>query len=337
MCMVSIITPVYNASSEIGKYLDSVMQQTFQDLEVIIIDDHGTDASIELAHSILKDYSGQIAFRFLETPVNSGPGTARNMGIEAATGKYIAFVDSDDIIDPRFCELLVKSAERNGSDLCCCNLDVCDGHGNLSGTRRNPQIPDGEFTGEVRKKFLQNYVSYFTTYLYRKTLFDVNRIHFPNGRSSEDTAMLCCALLCCRRISTVDQSLYKYIRKENSLSGSANGNRYLHKLASLGSLMTKIREDGLYEADKDEIDFIYFKKGYMMSVFDYISTNKPARKSVLREIRAELVRLIPEYRQNPYLRKSFLFNTLDLMVHALPSVAILIIRVYMHRLNRSVI
>ena len=65
MCMVSIITPVYNASSEIGKYLDSVMQQTFQDLEVIIIDDHGTDASIELAHSILKDYSGQIAFRFL--------------------------------------------------------------------------------------------------------------------------------------------------------------------------------------------------------------------------------------------------------------------------------
>ena len=182
-----------------------------------------------------------------------------------------------------------------------------------------------------------NYVSYFTTYLYRKTLFDVNRIHFPNGRSSEDTAMLCCALLCCRRISTVDQSLYKYIRKENSLSGSANGNRYLHKLASLGSLMAKIREDGLYEADKDEIDFIYFKKGYMMSVFDYISTNKPARKSVLREIRAELVRLIPEYRQNPYLRKSFLFNTLDVMVHALPSVAILIIRVYMHRLNRSVI
>ena len=101
--------------------------------------------------------------------------------------------------------------------------------------------------------------------------------------------------------------------------------------------MAKIREDGLYEADKDEIDFIYFKKGYMMSVFDYISTNKPARKSVLREIRAELVRLIPEYRQNPYLRKSFLFNTLDLMVHALPSVAILLIRVYMHRLNRSVI
>lgn len=337
MPKVSIITPVYNSSKEIGRYLDSVMNQTFKDLEVIIVDDHGTDDTIEVARNVIGNYSGPIEFRIMETPSNSGPGVARNIGIESATGKYIAFVDSDDDIDPQFCELLVESAERNDSDLCCCNLEVIDEDGRLSGTRRNPQIPDGEFTGDKRRFFLHNYVSYFTTFLYRKSLFDEGRIHFPAGRSSEDTAMLCCALICCKRISTVDRSLYKYIRKKDSLSGGSDSRRYLQKLSSMGETMRILKEQGWYEKDREEIDFIYFKKGYMMAVFDYIATNSPVRKEILKEIRSELLGHIPDYRNNIYLRKSFLFKTLDAMVTLLPALAIPIVRLYMKKLNRSVI
>jgi len=335
--MVSIITPVYNASSHIKTYLDSIMRQTFQQLEVIIVDDHGVDDSIAQAKAITDAYEGPISFTYLQTPVNSGPGAARNMGIEAAHGKYVAFLDCDDDIDPQFCELMTESAERNGSDLCCCNLDVCDENGKLSGTRKNPSIPDGEFKGESRREFLHNYVSFFTTFLYKKSLFDVNRIHFPNGRSSEDSAMLCCALLCCKRISSVDKSLYKYIRKPNSLSSSKYQYRYLEKLSCLGTAMEKTRMDGLYEEDKEEIDFIYFKKGYMMAVFDYINTNKPASKSVLKEIRQELLQTIPDYKDNSYLRKSLKFRALDILVSATPAIAIPLIRFYMRKLNSSVI
>ncbi|MGN0202144.1 MAG: glycosyltransferase [Candidatus Cryptobacteroides sp.] len=337
MPRVSIITPVHNSSGEIRRYLDCVIGQTFQNLEVIIVDDHGTDDAIGIARKVIGGYSGPIQFRIIQTPGNSGPGIARNLGIDSATGDYLAFVDSDDEIDPRFCELLVESAEKNRSDLCCCNLDVIDSTGRLSGTRRNPQIPDGEFSGEKRRFFLHNYISYFTTFIYRRELFEVNRIHFPDGRSSEDTAMLCCALICCRRISTVDLSLYKYIRKPESLSGSSDGKRYLYKLSALGETMRVLRDQGWYEADKEEIDFIYFKKGYLMAVFDYISTNRTAKTSVLEDIRAELLETVPDYRKNRYLRRSAIFRILDFALTSVPHLAIPFIRLYMKRLNRSVI
>lgn len=334
--MVSIITSVYNSAEYLDRYLDSVMSQTYTDIEVLLIDDHGSDDSIARAHERVQNYTGPISFRFLETERNSGPGVARNIGIVAAKGEYISFVDSDDFIDSQFCELLVESAERNHSDLCCCQLEICDENGVSQGVRKNPPFEDGEFTGEKRSRFLSSYVSYFTTFLYRRDLFVDNSISFPSGRSSEDSAMLCCALLCSKRLSQVDKPMYKYMRRSDSLSSKKDPKRYLQRLSSLGFLMDTVRKNGWYEADKDVIDFIYFKKGYLMSVFDYVDNNE-ASKEALADIRRELLSRIPDYKSNPHLKSSTSFQALDLLLSIAPSVSVPVISAYLKRQKDSVL
>jgi len=326
---VSIITPVYDSAESIRRYLDSVLSQTLDDIEVILIDDHGTDQTIAIAHSVTDTYSGPIRFTYLSTAENRGPGAARNLGINVAKGEYLSFIDSDDVIDPDFCKLLYESAKNNDSDLCCCNLDITLPDGTIVGTRKSPYVPDGEFSGENRRNFLKNYVSYFTTYLYKKSLIDRYRILFPPTRSSEDSAMFCCVLLCCQRISQVDRSLYKYVRNDTSLSHSKNPDRYTQKLSSMETLMRVVKDQGWYTNDKEEIDFIYFKKGYMMSVFDYIQSTPHANRSVIREIRSELLRQVPDYRKNRYFREKISFRILDVIVSATPIIAVPAIRFHL--------
>ena len=108
MPKLSIIIPVYAASQTLESCLESVLAQTLDEIEVVLVDDHGPDDSIALAREYLKDYAGPKRFLFTETLVNAGPGPARNKGLETASGEYVAFLDSDDRLDPAFCEKLYR-------------------------------------------------------------------------------------------------------------------------------------------------------------------------------------------------------------------------------------
>ena len=109
---VSVIVPLYNQEAAVGRALESVFRQTLKTLEVIVVDDGSTDDSVERVKEYQKKYSN---LRLLEVP-HGGPGLARNAGIQNARGKYIVFLDSDDFIPDRACELLYQAAEENGYD-----------------------------------------------------------------------------------------------------------------------------------------------------------------------------------------------------------------------------
>ena len=97
---VSIISPVYNCAPYIVECIQSLLAQTCQDFEVLLVDDHGTDDSISVARAFVEQQGMGEKFRFLQTPCNSGPGIARNIGIEAAKGEYVAFIDA--VIDEAY-------------------------------------------------------------------------------------------------------------------------------------------------------------------------------------------------------------------------------------------
>ena len=117
---VSIISPVYNCAPFIVECIQSLLAQTCQDFEVLLVDDHGTDDSISVARAFVEQQGMGEKFRFLQTPCNSGPGIARNIGIEAAKGEYVAFIDSDDVWEPTFIEKLIRAAESSKADLAFC-------------------------------------------------------------------------------------------------------------------------------------------------------------------------------------------------------------------------
>ena len=115
---ISIVVPVYNVAPYIEDCIQSVMNQTWQgDLECILVDDCGTDQSVPLIERKLKDYQGPVAFRLVHHERNRGLSAARNTGIEAVTGEYVYFLDSDDEITPDCIERLAQPLIDHQYDL----------------------------------------------------------------------------------------------------------------------------------------------------------------------------------------------------------------------------
>lgn len=108
---ISIIMPVFNVESFIGSCLESIMSQTYTNVECIIIDDCGTDKSIEIAKSVVSNYDGDIEFKFLKNDVNSGISVSRNSGIKASKGDYLFFIDSDDKLFPDSLQILIDKVK----------------------------------------------------------------------------------------------------------------------------------------------------------------------------------------------------------------------------------
>lgn len=117
MIKISIIIPVYNVEKYINKCLDSILNQTLTDIEIIIINDGSNDKSLE----ICKQYSEKDSRIILIDKKNEGVSVARNKGIEVSKGEYILFVDSDDWIDENSCEIMYKEIQKNKADLFFCN------------------------------------------------------------------------------------------------------------------------------------------------------------------------------------------------------------------------
>ena len=134
---VSVIMPCYNVGKYVGASIESVLNSTLVDLELICIDDKSTDSTL----SILKKYAQQdsrITVRALKQ--NSGVSVARNIGIQMATGEYIAFIDSDDTVDKDFYEKLYIAATENKADIARGELKSIDIYNRTKTYILNPQI-----------------------------------------------------------------------------------------------------------------------------------------------------------------------------------------------------
>ena len=278
---VSIISPIYNVAPYICECIDSILAQTMQDWEVIFVDDHGTDNSVEVAKQHLAGVSDELRakFRFVQTPQNAGPGIARNIGMTYAQGEYIAFVDSDDRMEPQMLDRLLLKAYGGlnlmhigtpGVDMVCCNARSF-GHGSQR-TLVNPDIERG------KEYYLRHFKTYIWTYIYRRRFVEDNNLQFPCERASEDTNFLTRALLVARTIRRVNQPLYLYRVRPQSLTTARNKTRYKERLSSVRKLMAcfaEMKQDPRYkdlhlEQYDKAMRLIYYKKGVAQSIKDYL-------------------------------------------------------------------
>lgn len=263
---VSVIIPVYNAADRIISCLDSLHAQSFDDVELVLVDDHGNDGSMEMAKAYAEKYP-DMRFVFADNEENKGPGAARNLGMQKASGEYIAFVDSDDTVEPDFCSSLYEAAHMNDAELAYCHIsmDYPDGHSDIM---RNPMVPDGEFN---RLSFLKRYRSYFTTFLYKRQFLLDWDISFPNTRSAEDSCFLLCSLLACTRTASVDRAMYHYAIEESSISQKKDHSRWRNRLKSFRTVRMWAKSHDLYWSNFLIIEWLCFKKGLILSLRDLIA------------------------------------------------------------------
>lgn len=178
MPKVSVIIPIYNSGQYLSRCLDSVVNQTFSDLEVICVNDGSTDNSGE----ILGQYAKQDKRIKVINQMNAGPSAARNVGLKHVSGEYISFIDSDDWIDAEYYECLLNLMEQHNADIVMAGMRVVNEQ-DVS-DNKTPNLVTDIFTEKV--KYLPNGST--CDKLFKSWLFE--NIEFPIGRYYEDNIVL---------------------------------------------------------------------------------------------------------------------------------------------------
>ena len=337
MVKVSVILPVYGVAQYIVKCTESLLAQTLDEMEFIYVDDHGPDNSIDLVKQTIAGHPRESQFRFLKPEHNMGAGMARNFAIPQAQGEYIAFVDSDDWVEPNMFEELYNEAKRQGGvDLCYCQASKDYLDGKPSEILKSPEVEPGEFTSEKRRHFLANYVSYFWTFIYRREQIEGNAIRYPEERSADDSYFVACNLFTAKTIARVDKPFYHYLIRPGSVVTTKNSTKYQKRLAVFGHLMEYAKSHGFYDEYKVEIDYIYLKKGCFSSVLNYIYNTSEPQRGPLDEIMGELQRQVPDYGQNPYLRGRIVLRMAIGIIQKYPSLALKLLPIYVRKTNPTV-
>ena len=200
---ISVIVPIYNTEKFLKKCIESILNQTLQEIEIILINDGSTDNS----HNICLEYAGKYPkkIKYINNK-NIGCSATRNLGIELAEGECIAFVDSDDYIEKTMYEELWNEKEENNSDIVVCGMTYV----NLLEKTENISIPQIKIKNDYFKH--QNRIANVYNKIFKKDLILRNEITFPvNTHYAEDLVFCFKSYLAANKISIVSKSFYNYI------------------------------------------------------------------------------------------------------------------------------
>lgn len=221
MRRISVIVPVYKVEGYLRRCVQSILDQTFKELEVILVDDGSPDG----CGAICDDFAARDSRVKVIHKENGGLSDARNAGLDAATGEYIGFVDSDDHIEPTMYEALLGALEEAEADLSICNFAFVDEENVADGI--TPPLTDEVLTRRQALERLgsdgENYVYFVTAWnrLYRRRLWE--GLRFPVGKLHEDEFTAHRIFDRCEKIATVGQVLYRYVQRGGSImSGGAS-------------------------------------------------------------------------------------------------------------------
>lgn len=250
MSKVSIIIPTYNSYQFMGKCLASLERQTYNEFEIVIIDDCSTDDTYGKIQDYMLNTAMDIKLYRLEK--NSGPGVARNFGILNSTGEWIAFCDSDDWYEDEFLQKTIKEVETSKADIVM--VDYYTVYGNDKKTCNGYTSLLKDFT--TKKEIIAYSRPSLCNLLVKKMLLIENQI--PNLYNGEDIATIPILLSKAERISIIDQPLYNYYLRENSISNRADSSIYESLLNAFEIIKNNLGEEYFHEIEFIGIETVLY-------------------------------------------------------------------------------
>lgn len=230
---ISVIVPIYKVEKELRRCVESIINQTYQNLEIILVDDGSPDRCGEICDQLAKE-DGRIK---VVHKTNGGLSSARNAGLEIATGDYIGFIDSDDYILPSMYEKLYDALIRDHSDIGICNYAYVNELTNeIDPSETSPIKTEVLNQNEAYQKLnpMRPGYSFYViacNKLYKRSLFD--QVRFKDGHIHEDEYIVHHLFALAERISTIDDVLYMYIQRAGSITNSKNAGKSLDAVYSL--------------------------------------------------------------------------------------------------------
>ena len=286
MIKVSVIVPVYNVEDYLEKCLDSLVNQTLKEIEIIVVNDGSPDNSGKIIEKYAKKYKNIKAY----TKENGGLSDARNYGIKKASGEYLVFIDSDDYIDETMLEKMYQKAIQENLDIVVCN---------------SINVYDNNTTIEIKSNLnyssnpIKNYLisaPMACTRIYKKELFD--NIEFKKGIYYEDLELTPKLVKYTKKIDFIDEGLYYYYQRVGSIMKQKDWN---DKLLDIFNVLDSNKEI-LFDEYPEEIEYMYITHLLRTATLRFL--DYPNSKNMINKIVSTMKETFPNWKKNKYYQKS---------------------------------
>ena len=241
---ISLIVPIYGVEKYIAKFAESALDQTYQDLQFIFVNDGTKDRSMEILRDLIANRYAHLQSRIvIIDKENGGLPSARKAGLDVAEGEYVLFADSDDWMETDAVEKVMAKADETDADIVY--FDLIKEYGNRTSYKR-----EREYTGETKDDFIVNMFNYKSfgytvTKCFKRRLYTENVIYFPKLGMHEDIYLMSQIIFYAKSLAHIPEALYHY-RKDNPDSFCAQ-DRLKRHVSSTTNLLD------LYEHYRDNL------------------------------------------------------------------------------------
>ena len=286
--LISVIVPVFNEEKRLIRCVDSLLSQTYKNIEILLVDDGSTDAAGLIMDELTRQNT---QIRVFHT-AHQGQGLAKNTGLQHACGEYIGFVDADDFTEDIMYENMMDQALKSGAEIVQCSLSRTDGGGNVF---QNVRKPSREITITDRGVFFRDWISCgefsyeCCNKLYRKDFLDRYQIHFHSNQEIcyEDLLFNLEAAYHVKKIVSLSECYYYYTYTQDSYSQSVKAEDSEKILRLFASFLSEIE---LCE----DADLLYEVKNLALKqlclFFSHVVRERTGRLSMKKLMKTEAVR-----------------------------------------------
>ena len=291
MPKVSVVVPIYNTEQYLEKCITSLVNQTLDDIEIILVNDSSTDNS----YNIIKEYENKYPEKvkaFIKE--NGGLSDTRNFGIQKATGEFIGFVDSDDYVDINMFKEMYELAIKENLDMVEADfMWVYPTYTKKDISRKYCTFQDYFLYGRVM----------VCNKIFRRNIIVENDIFFSKGLNYEDIEFFYKFILHINKSGKIDKIFYYYNQRENSIINIQDDkNKDILKI--LEKLVNYYKKENVYEKYKSEIEYLYIRLLLGSSFLRILKIkDKKIKKELLNKNYKELNERFPQWRKNEILNK----------------------------------
>lgn len=294
---VSVIVPVYNTEKYLEKCLDSLLNQTLEEIEIVAVNDGSPDGCRDILEKYRVMYPEKVVVIHKE---NGGQASARNLAIGVCTGEYIGFLDSDDFVrEEMFEKMYRKATEQNADYVACGYTDITYRDGKE--VVLQPYVAS-KVAAKTKEMFFGALASPFL-HLYKREIMVNSGVTFPEGYIYEDTAFYLNLIPYCKRIATIEEPLAVRLRHSSSTMATFKKERVRHIFPVLKSSMDYYKEQGFLQEYSKELEY-FCVRVLLCSSLQRISKVGKFKDSceLVRETLDFLKLHFPKYRKNPYMK-----------------------------------
>lgn len=296
MAKVSVIVPVYKVEKYLEKCLESLVNQTLSDIEIVIVNDGSPDNSEKVIETYAKRYSNKIKYVKKQ---NGGLSSARNYGMPYATGEYVAFLDSDDYVELNMYESMYNKAVEGNYDMVECNF--------IWEYTNRIKIDIGEKYKGTNEALEKARVVAWNK-LYKRDVLINSNILFPKGLRYEDVEFFYKILPSLNKIGFVDDAFIHYVQRNNSISNTQN-ERTKEIFSILDNVLTFYKNNKLYDKYKKELEYTYTRYLLCSSLKRMVKIkDKDIKNNLLNETWIRLNENFPHWKKNDILQKKKIKN-----------------------------